>query len=274
MSEHGDVPVGNPDRPGGTQRNVSRGAGFSADVSSTDGALDGDSKEAWAGRGRIVLTPIAPPVILGLFGFAVTTFMVASLLAGWWGTPSTAAPVLAPLAIFFGGLAEFLAAMWAYKARDAVATAVFGTWGTFWLAWGMLVLLTAGGFLPPGTLTGRALGFWFIGLGLVTAFEAAASFVSNMVVFTVLVLLAAGAMPLAAAYIGGLTYVAYAAGWVLVASSAAGFYTGFAVMLQSAWGGKTILPLGTLTAAGNIPGRKAVDPLSYPQGMPGAKVGD
>jgi uncharacterized protein len=43
-----------------------------------------DSREAWTERSRIVLTPVAAPSILGLFGFAGATFMVASLLAGWW----------------------------------------------------------------------------------------------------------------------------------------------------------------------------------------------
>ena len=35
---------------------------------------------------RIFLQPIAAPSILGLFGFAGATFVVASNLAGWWGT--------------------------------------------------------------------------------------------------------------------------------------------------------------------------------------------
>lgn len=42
-----------------------------------------DSTEAWTDRSRIMLTPIAAPSILGLFGFAGATFMVASLLARW-----------------------------------------------------------------------------------------------------------------------------------------------------------------------------------------------
>jgi hypothetical protein len=38
------------------------------------------------GRMRIMLQPIAAPSILGLFGFAGATFMVAAHLAGWYGT--------------------------------------------------------------------------------------------------------------------------------------------------------------------------------------------
>ena len=40
-------------------------------------------------RPRVVLSPIAAPSVLGLFGFAGATFIVAANLAGWYGTPDT-----------------------------------------------------------------------------------------------------------------------------------------------------------------------------------------
>src|SRR5881398_1460386 len=98
---------------------------------------------------RVFLQPIAAPSILGLAGFAGATFIVASNLAGWWGTPHSGL-VLAPFAAMFGGLAQFLAGMWAYRARDAVATAMHGTWGAFWLAYGILQLLLATHVLHVG----------------------------------------------------------------------------------------------------------------------------
>src|ERR671931_1190449 len=98
---------------------------------------------------RVVLQPIAAPSILGLAGFAGATFVVASNLAGWWGTPSSPL-ALAPFAAMFGGLAQFMAGMWAYKARDAIATLAHGTWGSFWLAYGLLnILLAVGAIVIP-----------------------------------------------------------------------------------------------------------------------------
>src|ERR671924_1652886 len=91
---------------------------------------------------RVFLQPIAAPSILGLFGCAGATFIVASNMAGWWGTP-TSGLALAPFAAMFGGLAQFLAGMWAYRARDAIATAMHGMWGAFWLAYGILNILIA-----------------------------------------------------------------------------------------------------------------------------------
>ena len=101
---------------------------------STGVALNGDT-DGWYGdfaRPRVFLQPIAAPSVLGLFGFAGATFIVAAHMAGWYG--STATPgYLFPFAFFFGGVAQFTAGMWAYRARDAVATAMHGMWGAFWM---------------------------------------------------------------------------------------------------------------------------------------------
>src|SRR5438067_1974112 len=127
--------------------------------------------DGWYGdfaRPRVVLSPIAAPSVLGLFGFAGATFIVAANLAGWYGTKASPG-YLFPFAMFFGGVSQFTAGMWAYKARDAVATAMHGMWGSFWLGYGLLQLLVATKTLPTGTTMDHALGFWFIALCAITA---------------------------------------------------------------------------------------------------------
>ncbi len=65
-----------------------------------------------------------------------------------------------PFAAVFGGIAQFAAGMWAYKARDAIATAMHGIWGSFWVGFGILELLIAAGTIPanegpsPRSVTG------------------------------------------------------------------------------------------------------------------------
>ena len=119
--------------------------------------------DRWRDSTRVVLQPIAAPSILGLFGFAGATFVVAAQLARWYGTPASG-QFLFPFAAFFGGLAQFTAGMWAYRARDGLATAMHGMWGSFWMAYGLLFLLGATRTLtlPTGTFT--ELGFWFLAL--------------------------------------------------------------------------------------------------------------
>jgi succinate-acetate transporter protein len=221
----------------------------------------------------MVLTPIAAPSILGLFGLASSTFMVASNLADWWGDRFLAPVILAPLVIFFGGVAQLAAAMWAYRARDGVATALHGTWGAFWLAWGMTQLLVANGALPLETSVSQAFGFWWIVLAVTTVFVALAALGKNLFLFLVLALLAAGSALLAAGILGTVHGLVVAAGWVLIASAAAAWYTAGAMLLQEAYGGRIILPVGRWSLRGNLPGHRQTRPIEYAAGEPGAKAG-
>ncbi len=79
--------------------------------------------EFWRNHSQISVQPVAAPSILGLFGFAAATFIVAANLAGWYGDTTTPT-FLFPFAAFAGGLAQFLAGRWAYRVRDGLATAM------------------------------------------------------------------------------------------------------------------------------------------------------
>src|SRR5258708_40069204 len=82
--------------------------------------------DGWYGdfaRPRVILQPIAAPSILGLFGFAGATFIVASNMAGWYGNASTPGDLF-PFAPFFGGVAPILAGLWASRAPGPGAAAM------------------------------------------------------------------------------------------------------------------------------------------------------
>src|SRR4051794_25318423 len=186
-------------------------------------AADGDG--AWLERTRVMLQPVAPPSILGLFGFAGATFIVAAHLAGWYG--NTHSPeYLFPFAAFFGGVAQFAAAMWAYRARDGLATAMHGMWGAFWMAYGLLFLLVAvGAVTVPATGPFPELGYWFLALAVITACGAVAALAESLGLVATLVTLAVGAALLAVRYLDGGTGWAHTGGWVLIASAIAATYT-------------------------------------------------
>jgi uncharacterized protein len=222
---------------------------------------------------RVFLQPIAAPSVLGLFGFAGATFIVASNLAGWWGTP-TSGLALAPFAAMFGGLAQFLAGMWAYRARDAVATAMHGTWGAFWLAYGILNVLIAAGALaaPKPWYHNPEMGFWFFALAGVTASGALASLGENLGLFSVLSTLAAGSGILAGSFIYGSLGWTHVAGWVLVFSAGFAWYVATAMMLASV-GGRVVLPLGKLSKQANKPGARVTTPIELDWAEPGIRHG-
>lgn len=220
---------------------------------------------------RVMLQPIAAPSILGLFGFAGATFIVAAHLAGWYGS-ETSPQFLFPFAAMFGGLAQFLAGMWAYRARDGVATAMHGMWGSFWLAYGLLYLLVAVGAyaIPSGDFP--ELGFWFLALGTITALGAIAALGENLALFTVLASLATGAAFLAVHFLTGTGWWETAGGWILIGSAAAAAYTAGAMMIEGAWG-RVVLPLGKIEKEANVPGTRFTRPVQYEHGEPGVRQG-
>src|SRR5436309_10867535 len=115
----------------------------------------------WRGHTRVFLQPIAAPSILGLFGFAAATFIVTAYLVGWYGN-GTSPLLIFPFAAAAGGIAQGAAALWSYKARDGLATAVHGIWGAFWLGYGFLNFMIALKLIPAPAPHGAVpeLGYW------------------------------------------------------------------------------------------------------------------
>src|SRR5919201_2850431 len=173
-----------------------------ADVRRGEAPVNGHQRD-WGGiPARIFLQPIAAPSVLGLYGFAGATFMVAANLAGWYGT-KTSPEFLFPFAAVFGGVAQFSAGLFAYRARDALATAMHGMWGSFWIAYGFLQWLVANHTItPPTGSTFVELGYWFIVLGAITTVGALASLGEGLGLFSVLATLAAGSLLLGIAHPG------------------------------------------------------------------------
>jgi succinate-acetate transporter protein len=89
-------------------------------------------------RGATVveLAPAADPAPLGLAAFALTTFMLS-------GHNATFIPdvLWVGLALFYGGVVQLLAGMWEFRNRNVFGSTAFSTYGGFWLALGMFVLL-------------------------------------------------------------------------------------------------------------------------------------
>jgi uncharacterized protein len=231
----------------------------------------GQSIEDWRGATRVFLQPIAAPSILGLFGFAGATFMVAAHLAHWYGNNQSMTYIW-PFAAVFGGVAQFSAALWAYRARDGLATAMHGMWGSFWMGFGILFLLNTVG--APTVPTGKFVefGYWFLVLGVITAAGAAASLGESLGLFTVLITLAVGSGLVAVGYLTGVGGWLTAGGWVLLVSSWAATYVATALMMVSSFG-RTVLPLGEHRRAANVPGGRPVRALEFEFGEPGVKQG-
>lgn len=230
---------------------------------------DGGDFDYWRDHTQIALQPVAAPSVLGLYGFAGATFIVAAHLAGWYGDTQTQ-QFLFPFAAVFGGIAQFLAGMWAYRARDALATAMHGTWGSFWIGYGILFLLLAFGALTePSPFV--AFGYWFIALAAITWIGAVAALAENIGLALVLIALAGGATLAAIGFTTGVTGFETAAGWVLLVSAVLAFYVASAMLLESTYQ-RVVLPMGRRGGA-NTPGTPPRRTIQYESGEPGVKIG-
>ncbi|KAH7437966.1 hypothetical protein KP509_05G098400, partial [Ceratopteris richardii] len=79
---------------------------------------------------------LANPAPLGLFGFALTTFVISSYNAGIFGvSASDPINVVVVLGVFYGGLAQAVAGLLEFFYGDAFAATAFTSYGAFWLSY-------------------------------------------------------------------------------------------------------------------------------------------
>jgi hypothetical protein len=84
---------------------------------------DGQAPEA-----RIFLQPIAAPSVLGYFALASGGLIIfGTWLAGSWGSSSSYTGFF-EFVLLFAGIGQLAAALWSYRARDAVAASIHGAW--------------------------------------------------------------------------------------------------------------------------------------------------
>ena len=176
---------------------------------------------------RVLLQPIAAPSVLGYFALASALIIYGSWFAGGWGGPKSPGSFF-PFLLLFGGVGQFAAAMWSYRARNAVAAALHGSWAAFWLGVSVMYLLatTKTITVPAPGAHFPSLGQWFIYMAVVTwttAFAALARSPGGSLAQATLATAATIAAPALLTGSSGWTNVA---GWLMVAAAGAAFYQG------------------------------------------------
>jgi succinate-acetate transporter protein len=80
---------------------------------------------------------IADPGPLGLGAFAMTTFFLSCVNAGF--LPKSVEGVVLGLALFYGGIAQVLAGMWEFVKGNTFGAVAFTSYGAFWLSFWYLI---------------------------------------------------------------------------------------------------------------------------------------
>ncbi len=220
---------------------------------------------------RVFLQPVAAPSIIGLFGLATATFIIGAQMAGWYGGTTTPQYIF-PFVALFGGLAQLLAGMWAYRARDGLATAIHGLWGTFFIAYGFLFLLTANGTLSLSAIE-PGYGFWFIPVAAITAVCAIAALSDNGALAIQQLALTAASAVSAIALLAGNGNWTKVGGYVFLLSAVMAYYVASALLFEGSFR-RVLLPIGRMRlVAANRLGSTATRPVEYKFGEPGVRMG-
>jgi uncharacterized protein len=186
---------------------------------------------------------IGDPSPLGLAGFALTTFVLSALNAELFvPNPAKNHAIFIGLAIFYGGLAQFLAGMWEFRTGNTFGATVFSSYAAFWAA---LAAIFIPGFNIRASLHDpeQAIGLFLLGWTIFTALLTIAAFrINGALALTLTVLL----LTFIALTYGHLVQHApwvRIGGWLGLLTAALAWYIMLAGLLRSVTGGAIQLPL-------------------------------
>jgi succinate-acetate transporter protein len=194
----------------------------------------------------VELAPVADPAPLGLAAFALTTFMLSGHNASfipdilWIG-----------LALFYGGIIQLLAGMWEFRNRNVFGSTAFSTYGGFWLALGIFVVLAEttklGGGLKGADLD-NGVAWFLLSFAIFNTYMMLWALRVNVAVFGVFltleiteILLVIGFFNLAH---GKSDWMLHAGGWAGIVTAGVAWYTSAAGVVNG-MSPRPILPVGS-----------------------------
>jgi succinate-acetate transporter protein len=213
---------------------------------------------------RPVFMP-ADPAPLGLAAFALTTFLLSGHNASfipdgiWIGA-----------AVFYGGLVQLLAGMWEFRNRNVFGATAFSTYGGFWLALGIFVVLLSSskGFagLLKGSDVDNSLAWFLIAFAIFNSYMLLWSTRVNMAVLGVFLTLEITEILLAVGFFrvahGMSPYWIHVGGWAGIITAGVAWYTSAAGVVNG------MSPMKVLPVGGPMFGRlpaTAREPASIPR---------
>lgn len=191
---------------------------------------------------HISLRPIAAPMILGLYALASGVFLLGSITLGWFDGNND--PVgLFPFIGLFAGLAQLLAAMWSYRARDGLGTILHGFWGTLFLAHGVGNLLFATGNIPSPVADLGEFGLWLLMASAITLVCTVAAVARSLMLSITTGVLTISSILATIGYLTDGTGLVTAGAIGFVITAVLAWYVASSLLVNDAFG-RRILPLG------------------------------
>lgn len=188
--------------------------------------------------------PTADPGPLGLAGFAATTLVLSVTNAGL--VDASVALAVLPLALFYGGLAQFMAGMWEFRNGNTFGATAFPTYGAFWMAFAFYAWFFQD--KVPAQFVGEATGMFLLVFALITGYLSLAAMRTSGAVLIVFIALTLTYLFLCIGEFAGSKGIGHIGGWIGIITAILAFYASAAVVTNATWK-RTVLPVFPLTPA-------------------------
>ncbi|HEX6778909.1 MAG TPA: acetate uptake transporter [Ktedonobacterales bacterium] len=190
---------------------------------------------------------VADPIPLGLAGFASATFTISSVFAGWFLFSPGDLSVAIPVALVFGGIAQFLAGMWAFRRGNVLAATAFSTFGSFNVSFAILLWLQLVHLVPSIAQGGNpsyVAGIYILTFSLIALYLGIAALGENLGIAAILFTLALtyGFDGVATMASPGIHWIGIVGGYCGLVSSSLAFLVSAAIVINSAMG-REIIPM-------------------------------
>jgi uncharacterized protein len=179
-------------------------------------------------------TGIADPAPLGLAAFALTTFLLSAVNAGW--AKNTSGADWLGYALAYGGLCQLLAGMWEFRNRNVFGATAFSTYGGFWIGLGLWALLAHGGT--------KDLGWILLAFAIFNTYMLIFSSQLNVAVFGVFLTLELTEIFLFIGFLGGSSGMVKVGGVIGIITAFVAWYASAAGVING-MKGTQVLPVGS-----------------------------
>ncbi len=178
---------------------------------------------------------LANPAPLGLFGFALTTWLLSMVNAGWLA--GAAVPLVLAMAFAYGGTAQFAAGLMEMAKGNTFGFVAFCSYGAFWWSFALFVEFFA------KDVPGAAVGWYLLVWGAFTFAMWIGTFALNRALFLIFLALWVTFALLGCKDLFGIPVLGTLGGYGGLLTALLAAYLGAAEVINESHG-RTVLPIG------------------------------
>ncbi len=174
------------------------------------------------------------PAPLGLFSFALTTWLLCLINAGFYSGDNV--PMVLAMALAFGGSTQIIAGVFEFAKGNSFGFTAFTSYGAFWISFALFkIFFTAG-------VAHSFVGWYLLGWGVFTLMMFIATLAKDRISQAIFLSLTLTFFALAAGDFSGNSSVTHIGGFLGLLTAIFAFYSAAAQIINESFK-KNILPL-------------------------------